>query len=79
MCAMPNPVKVRLGEGCGGLVGCFQEPGFELRRSFKWLALLVAHTAKNVISQLTGVRSDADSDLFAQEVFNVFGQSNGHK
>jgi hypothetical protein len=50
-----------------------------LRRNCEWFALLVAQAAKHVIRQLAGIASDATPNLLPQEVFNVFGQSNGHE
>lgn len=76
-CALPNPVKVSLGERCDRLIGRLQEPGFKLRRDCEWLALLIAHTAKRVIRQLAGVGGNATLNLLPQEVLNIFGQSNG--
>jgi hypothetical protein len=54
------------------------EPGLQLRRCSERLTLLVAKTPENVISQLSGVRGQSGSNLFSQEVLNVFCQSNPH-
>ena len=57
--ALTNPVDVLSPQLHNSFIGGLLEPGFKLRGSSKRLALLVAETAENMVSQLSGIGGKA--------------------
>lgn len=71
--------KIASGQGCDRLAGCSEQPGFQLGSDLKRFALLFAQGTEHIINEFAGVRADLRADLVLQKLFNISGQSYGHK
>ena len=63
----------------GGLVGGFQQPGFQIGRDGERFGLLVAHGTEDIVDKQACISAIARLNLLPKEIFNVFGQCYRHE